>query len=50
MWVSKWWCGCASMSSCVLGRMPACWAPFCRDEGVGVADVCNTCSMVRAMQ
>ena len=28
MWVSKCWCNCSSMCSCVLGCMPACWTPF----------------------
>ena len=33
IWVSKCWRSC-SMCSCVVGCMPACWAPFCSHEHV----------------
>ena len=47
MWVSKCWCNCNSMCSCVLGCMLAGWTPFCSHEGGGLAYVCNMCSVAR---
>ena len=48
VWVAKCWCKFNSMCSCALGCVLACRAPFCSQEGVGLGDVCNMCSVVHA--
>ena len=47
-WVPMCCCSCTFMCSCVLGWMLPCWTPFRSHEGVGLACVCNMCSLVRA--
>ena len=48
VWVAARWC--TAMCFCVLVCAPVHWTPFCSHEGVGLAEVCNACSVGRAAQ